>query len=133
MPTKQSKLKNKADKLFSQWIRRKYADGDGNVACYTCDRVKPWKEQQCGHFVSRTHLNTRWDEYNCRVQCGACNVLRRGNYDEFALRLVKEKGENVLKDLNKRKHQTRKMTKADYLELIEDLETKLEMLDQPMV
>lgn len=123
------KLKEKADKLMSEYIRRKYANKDGFTRCYTCDSPHPWKEIQNGHFVSRTHLSTRWDEDNCRPQCMACNVWRRGNYDVYSLRLIEEKGVGILEELNRRKNEIKQMKRVDYNELIEDLQEKLKMID----
>lgn len=62
---------DRADTLFSIYIRRKYADWKGYVACYTCGKVAMWEKDgmQCGHFVSRDKKNTRYDEANARVQC----------------------------------------------------------------
>ena len=121
-------LKDLADKLFSEFIRRKYADGNGIVKCYTCPNMAPWKELQNGHFVSRTHLSTRWDDRNCRPQCFPCNVWRRGNMDVFALKLSKE-DPTILEELNRLRNQTKQMKRADYEALIEDLKNKLQALD----
>lgn len=85
-----SKLKKKLDKLFSVYIRTKYADSNGYVSCFTCATKKPWKEMQCGHFVSRLHLSTRYDEGNCRPQCKGCNIFGGGRVAAFANRLEAE-------------------------------------------
>lgn len=119
-----SKLKQEADRLFSTYIRLKYSE-NGNCKCYTCGSVYPWKEIQCGHFVSRTHLSTRWDPENARPQCFPCNVWRRGNYDLFALRLTQEKGQGVLVLLNEKRNALKQMKRKDYEELIEDLKEKI--------
>lgn len=118
-------LKKKADELFSKYIRLKYSDFEGVASCYTCGDRRPWKELQNGHFVSRVHLSTRWDEENCRIQCYACNYLRRGHYDEFSRLLIKEKGVDILEELNRRKNTLKTMKRADYETLIEDLTFKL--------
>ena len=76
MPTTISKLKKKLDVLFSQYIRRRNADHLGRVKCFTCGVEKHWKEQQAGHFQSRSHHSTRWDEVNVQVQCVKCNMYR---------------------------------------------------------
>ena len=75
MPTTISKLKKKLDVLFSQYIRRRNADHLGRVKCFTCGVEKHWKEQQAGHFQSRSHHSTRWDEVNVQVQCPKCNLF----------------------------------------------------------
>jgi hypothetical protein len=70
-PTLRS-LKNKLDGVFSQWIRRRHATSEGFSVCVSCHAVKPWKEMQCGHYVSRMYLATRWDDRNAHVQCASC-------------------------------------------------------------
>lgn len=85
-----AKLKKELDKIFSQYIRQKYADKQGNVICYTCGAKKNWKEAQCGHFVSRSSLATRFCEDNVRVQCVGCNVFGGGKQVEFGRKLESE-------------------------------------------
>lgn len=40
-----------------------------------------------GHFASRRHMATRWDEANVRPQCYGCNVMQAGRQWEFGRRL----------------------------------------------
>ncbi len=122
-------LKNKLDKLWSEYIRRKDAKG-GIATCVTCKKSAPWKEMQCGHFVSRVHLATRWLETNTHVQCPTCNVLLRGNYVEFAVYMIDQWGESCVRDLRDLKHTTLKITSAGYEERIEEVKQKLAELDE---
>ena len=73
-----SKLVKKLDAIFSQYIRLKDADEFGNATCFTCGKVDHWKKLQNGHFQSRKHYATRWDEMNCQVQCVSCNMFKGG-------------------------------------------------------
>ena len=73
-----SKLVKKLDAVFSQYIRLKNADEFGNATCFTCGKVDHWKKLQNGHFQSRKHYATRWDEMNCQVQCVSCNMFKGG-------------------------------------------------------
>jgi len=83
-------LTDDLDIIFSQLVRLTYADERGMVACYTCDVVKHWKQMQCGHFISRAHMPTRFSMKNCRPQCGTCNGEKNGNLIVFAERLEAE-------------------------------------------
>jgi hypothetical protein len=121
-----AQLKKKCDQLFSLYIRRKYSKS-GMVKCYTCDSEHPVSEIQCGHFVRRVHLSTRWDEHNCRPQCFSCNVWKRGNYSEFAVRLQRE-DPNILEELAQKKNRTCQMKKGDYENLIESLKANLDAM-----
>ena len=64
-----SKLKKELDKWFSLFIRlREATDNEGLVQCVTCGVVRHYKDgMQNGHFQSRKHLSTRFDEENCQI------------------------------------------------------------------
>lgn len=100
---KKSYYVKKLDEVFSRYIRLTYANDSGYVACYTCDKVMRWDESQNGHYISRGHMTTRWDESNCRVQCPGCNVFKNGNYTEYAYRLFKEVGQKGVDELMRKK------------------------------
>lgn len=106
------------DKFFSIYIRQSYSNDFGMSSCYTCSAVKHYKDLQCGHFISRAHMNTRWDESNVRPQCVACNVFNKGRMDVYAMRLVKECGAGELERLNALKNTIRQWT-------IQELKTKI--------
>lgn len=112
------------DKLWSEYIRRKDAV-DGIASCVTCGAKKPWKEIQCGHFVSRVHLATRFLEQNCAPQCPTCNVLRRGNMVEYAVWMEANWGWQTIRDLRELKHTTVKYNRGDYERMIADVKLKL--------
>jgi hypothetical protein len=96
-----SKLKKKADLLFSNFIRKR-----DKGKCFTCGCVKEWKHQQCGHYVSRSCLPLRYDERNCHCQCVGCNIFKKGNMDVYALKLMKKYGEDILYDLDEIKKES---------------------------
>lgn len=83
-------LTDDLDIIFSQLVRLKEADEHGMVKCFTCPDIKHWKQMQCGHFMSRAHMPTRFSEKNCRPQCKHCNEDKCGNLKEFAERLEAE-------------------------------------------
>ncbi len=121
-------LKKIADKWCSEWIRRKYANWKGETACYTCGATKPWKEIQCGHFVSRVYGNLRYYEPNLRPQCYSCNVMRHGNMDEYSLRLERETP-GILEELNRWKRMpSTPFTWTGLNETIEDFKMKIKSL-----
>src|ERR1019366_1044163 len=112
-------LKNKLDKLFSDYIRQRGADENGTNNCVTCGALKHWKELQCGHWHSRRHLATRFDPMNSQVQCGRCNVLLRGNYTAYARFMYANYSAQQLDELEALSRTTIKMTRSDYEALIE--------------
>ena len=107
------------DKYFSLYIRQKSADHFGMSRCYTCDRRLHFKDLQCGHYIPRAHMNTRWDESNCRPQCAQCNVFKKGNYTEYSIRLIRECGGKELERLNKLKNTIRKWSISELKSEIE--------------
>lgn len=118
-PPSVSKLKKEADRLFSLYVRQKDIDHDGNTKCVTCGKVAHWKNLQAGHYISRNHLSTRWEELNVFPQCVGCNIWGRGKHDEYAIYLIEKYGNNILELLHKQKQQITRMKRADYEALIE--------------
>lgn len=84
MATEFSRAKAAADRAFSLYIRIRDASTDGTVQCCTCGLRMPWKYSQAGHFVTRTHLSTRWDERNAHAQCAKCNKWEGGEQYKHA-------------------------------------------------
>lgn len=86
-----SSLIQDLDTVISRYIRLKYADNNGIVSCFTCDAPpQHFSRMQCGHYIPRTHLATRFLETNLRVQCEKCNCYLNGNIELFRERLEKE-------------------------------------------
>lgn len=68
-----SALIREADRVHSLYTRWR----DKGNPCITCNT--PWQENfQCGHFMSRRHLNTRWLPTNAHGQCPKCNLYGAG-------------------------------------------------------
>lgn len=118
-----SSLKKKLDKVFSKYIRQKYADKNGMVKCYTCSTVKHWKEIQNGHWIPRNNLATRFSEDNCRPQCVACNLFQKGMPDVFAVNLIQEGVDIVV--LQQTRYSVFKLDRQRYEEKIAFYEDKL--------
>jgi hypothetical protein len=83
------KLHNIAWKLMSEWIRRKDANRDGFVECYTCGRMKHYKETNASHYK---HDRLDFDERNLKVQCITCNHHNSGELDIYAENLIRDYG-----------------------------------------
>lgn len=127
MPRKPSRktLITKADKVFSEYIRRRYTNDNGITECYTCGKKDHWKELQCGHFMSRKHYSTRWNETNCQVQCAGCNVFRYGEQYKFGRNLDIEFGNGTADELHQLSRQIIKYDNQDLIEMIKHYEKKL--------
>ena len=112
-----SKLVKKLDAVFSQYIRLKNAV-DGYAVCFTCGKKDHWKKLQNGHFQSRKHYATRWDEQNCQVQCVKCNMFEQGEQYKFGLNLDAKYGLGTAEELELMSKLNIKMTRIDYVEQI---------------
>ena len=124
-----SKLKKELDKWFSLFIRLRDADSNGLVFCFTCGRSKHYKSgMQNGHFQSRKHLSTRWDEENCQVQCVGCNMFKAGEQYKFAINLDAKYGEGTAEELEFLARTIMKVSRIDYEEKISYYKERVEKL-----
>jgi hypothetical protein len=123
-----SKLKKELDKWFSLYIRLRESEA-GLVQCFTCNKVSHYKSgMQNGHFQSRKHLATRWDDENCQVQCVGCNMFKAGEQYKFAINLDAKYGEGKAEELEFLARTIMKVSRIDYEEKIsyyKDLVEKL--------
>ena len=124
-----SKLKKELDKYFSLFIRLRDATAEGLVQCFTCSRISHYKSgMQNGHFQSRRHHSTRWDETNCQVQCVKCNMYEQGEQFKFGMALDGKYGEGTSEELEFLSRTIMKVSRIDYEEKIsyyKDLVEKL--------
>lgn len=123
-----SKIVKKLDKVFSQYIRLRNANSMGIAECVTCGKRDHWKKQQCGHFQSRKHYTTRWDEVNCQVQCAGCNVFKYGEQYKFGIYLDQNFGEGTAEKLSNKARQTIKYSNIELLAMIERYEFEIKEL-----
>lgn len=68
-------LVRKLDKIFSLYIRLRDSAAYNYqfFRCISCGQIKPFEQMDCGHFISRTHQATRFDEENAHGECRFCN------------------------------------------------------------
>jgi len=106
---KRSTLIKKLDSLFSRYVRQSKSK-DGYTTCATCGKIEEWKNQDCGHFISRIHMSTRWDERNVAPQCKYCNRYCQGQQYLFSQYL----GDKLAEELY---IESKKIRKFDDVEL----------------
>jgi hypothetical protein len=104
----------KLDSIFSQYIRLRYSKNEISE-CVTCGKQDHWKKLQAGHFISRKHYATRYDEDNVQVQCSGCNVFRYGEQYLFSKYL----GVDLSEELLMKSRKIQKFTDNELLEMIE--------------
>lgn len=116
-----TKLKDELWQLCRKIIKAKYLH-----VCYTCGKSLVAGEQDfhTGHFISSSICSTYMRYYlgNLRPQCSGCNVWRSGNWIAFEQHLLKENGENYVKELKELNEKTKgqKYDELWYKQQIED-------------
>jgi len=112
-------LIKKLDAEFSQYIRRRFAVNE-IAKCVTCGKESHWKELQAGHFMSRKHYSTRWDETNVQVQCSGCNVFRYGEQYKFGIYLEQAYDKGTAEELQAKSREITKFSDNELIALIEN-------------
>jgi len=124
-------LKNKAWRLCSEFIRRRYSDQGGFCGCYTCGAPIHWKyEAQAGHAIPGRHNAVLLDVEILRPQCYRCNCAMGGRYHIFITKLIRENGLEWWEEKLIKARQTVKLTRTDYEEKIGEFQRLLSDLDE---
>src|SRR5678816_1066938 len=121
-------LKNRAWKIFSEYIRRKDADAGGTNYCFTCGQPKFWRELHAGHFVGGRTNAVLFNEDIVKPQCVMCNIFLGGNYGPYTLKMLDLHGREKVEEFMSLKHQVVKYSRADIENLIQTYKQKLEEL-----
>lgn len=91
-----SSLVNKLDGVFSEYIRLRDSKPFGYkyFKCISCGQVKPYEQMDCGHFIGRKNMATRFDERNCNGECKACNRFSSDHIIYYARNLEAKIGKD---------------------------------------
>lgn len=117
-PTR-SKLVQKADSVFSTYIRLRDSNRDGIVTCPLCWARIPRKKAQNMHFITRACWFYRYSETNCHAWCMRCNVILNWNYIAYTRYMQKQYWiEDVDKMISKSK-EVYKLSTVNIQEIIE--------------
>lgn len=112
--------KEKLDRVFSQYIRLRDMIGNTRTfQCISCGRILPITQADCGHYINRQHMSTRFSEINCNAQCRSCNRFDEGNMQGYRRGLVQKYGEQMVLWLEAQKYKARKYTEFEYKALID--------------
>lgn len=111
-------LKVKLDRVFSQYIRLRDMLPGNVFLCISCGRIKPISQADCGHYINRQHMATRFSEVNCNAQCRSCNRFDEGNMSGYRAGLVRKYGETKVVLLEAQKNDVRKYSEFEYEALI---------------
>lgn len=118
------KAKAKADKWFSEWIRLRDSGPDGQVKCITCSHTDHWRYLQNGHYVTRGHEATRYDEKNCNTQCRGCNY-NGGQHLKHAAAIDSKYGNGTANAIEQKGRTRCSRTTNDYLFIAKTYESRV--------
>lgn len=107
----------KLDKVFSEYIRLRDSMG-GYFRCISCGKIKPYEQADCGHYHSRTHMATRFDEDNCHAECRSCNRFSADHLIGYRKNLVLKIGQGRFDLLAFKASQTKKWSDFELKALI---------------
>ena len=124
---KKPDLRAKLDKVFSEYIRKRDTR-NGVFKCISCGRILLYEQADCGHYINRKHMATRFDEMNCNAQCRSCNRFDEGNIQGYRRGLVAIYGEQKVTLLEAKKHNFRKYSDFEYEVLIKHYKEEIKKL-----
>lgn len=114
----QATLVKKLDKVFSQYIRLRDAFPNGTFRCISCGKIKPFEKADCGHYHSRRHMATRFDEENCNTECNYCNRFSADHIIGYRANLIRKIGTQRYQLLEVKAHSTKKWSCFELEQLI---------------
>ena len=125
-----SALVERLDKVFSKYIRLRDAMPGGLFRCISCGKIKPIEQADCGHFHSRTHMSTRFDEDNCHAECRYCNRFSADHLIGYRENLIRKIGEQRFLLLEVKAHETRKWSHFELEQLVKYYKALVEKLQK---
>lgn len=111
-------LVRKLDEKFSLYIRLRDTMPSGYFRCISCGQLKPFAKADCGHYYSRRHMSTRFDEDNCHAECSFCNRFKADHLIGYRENLLAKIGEQRFIKLEWKHNQTKRYTDFELKELI---------------
>lgn len=112
--TGKQKWKALADKWFSEFIRLRDSDENGIATCITSGKRAHWRTMDCGHYVSRAKMSTRYHEHNCHAQSKRANQFQGGHFVEHGDAIDRLHGEGRAKFLRELGMKECHMKEQDY-------------------
>ena len=106
------------DKIFSEFIRKRDADCFEMVVCITCGKRLHWQSADCGHYIGRRNMATRFDPINCNAQCRECNS--KDNKQLYREKLIEKYSLHEVEELEQRSKKHKKWTEWELKEHIKN-------------
>ena len=132
-PPSIAKLLDKCSVEMQRIVRMKAAvhAGTTTIRCVTCSKPDHWKNQQGGHFISRTWSATKIIEENIHPQCISCNGFKPERVaDDYYAYMVSMYGQDFVDDLRQKKREVVKRKRADLEETLAELKARAKDLNE---
>lgn len=111
-------------KAFSEYVRRR----DEGKGCVTCGKSYEWKVLQAGHFIGGRNNSILFDERGVWGQCYICNIVKKGSGPEYYKFMLSQFGQDVIDDLIRISHETKKFTHEELQAMREDYKERIKLL-----
>ena len=123
-------LVRKLDKVFSLYIRLRdsAAYNYQYFRCISCGQIKPFEQMDCGHFISRTHQATRFDEENAHGECRFCNRFSADHIIAYQRNLEAKIGKDRVDMLLARGRMTKKWSAFELQLLIKHYQQEVDKM-----
>lgn len=133
-----TKLKKKADKVFSRMVRLRDSvreEGEWVGKCITCpSKVRALSSgAQAGHFMSRRYNATRYHPKNVNLQCYQCNVLFYGQQYTYAGELDQKYGKGTAAELSKLAKVSHPFTHEELETIISEAEEEIRFYENGVI
>lgn len=125
-------LINDCDREMSLIVRLKEADKNGFTRCFTSGDVLHYTKLQAGHYISRSHLNTRWIEQNIKPQTEYQNCFLYGNIEVFK-RKLEEETPGITDWLQEQARQVYKPSQDELKQLLLSMRERVKMLQSKLL
>lgn len=83
--------------------------------CISCRRIITFKGNDAGHWITIGNKATKFDEYNCYLQCASCNRFHEGMKPEMYAAMLLIHGQEVIDDLLRRSREIVRYVDYDLL------------------
>lgn len=126
--TERQKLVRKLDDEFSIYVRLVDCDEDGMVACLTCGDKHHWTDIDCGHFMPRANMATRWELKATGPQCRLCNSTVDGRRFDFAIALDNKHGAGTSSKMEILSRTERHFSETELKGMIDELRKEIKAI-----
>ena len=116
-------MKKRATYAFQRWVClrdcEEYQRGGMSAPCFSCGRLKKYKDLQGGHFLAGRGNAILFIEQGCNCQCRQCNSWPEKNHvpEKYLAHMLEKYGKTVVDKIYKLKGTTKEYNYEDLEEI----------------